>query len=118
MLWFALLWLGLVPGCVVMALAFSSVTDIDDLFHKDYNSILKDFKPSWHVFVAEWWLQQAGIEWAAEFFLLGIGFMYSRSYNEEEFEDKCLDEVRSEWLEHHYFEKTPLNSHTDNRVKS
>jgi len=104
---FLFMWLTLVPTCVVLALAFSSIDDIDDFRHKDYDEILKDFKPSWHMFVAEWWLQQAAIEWGAEFLLLLFGFLYTRNYEYEDPEQQCLDEVRKKWLKE-YGEDTPL----------
>ena len=55
-----------------------------------------DFAPSWHVFVYEWWLQQAAIEWAAEPFLLAISFWYSRTYLEEE--GACLEADRVKYV--------------------
>ena len=89
---FLVSWIALVPSCIVLGLFFSSFKSSDDYFKKDFKDVLQDWAPQWHVFVSQWWLQQAAIEWGAEPLLIACRFFYSRPL-----EEGSLVEERESW---------------------
>jgi len=90
---FLICWAALVPSCVFLGLLFASFHSTKDAIEERFSDVPKDFRPSWHVFVAEWWLQIVVIVWIAEFPLWFLSFIYVRRQEEGE----CLVTQRIKW---------------------
>jgi len=90
---FYLIWIMLVPCCVLLGLLFSSFRSTEDAIEFNWAQAVANFRPEWDVFMAQWWLQTAFIGWLAEFPLLLCIFMYVRRNEEGE----CLVVRRLKW---------------------